>query len=216
MHGWGGSTDSFLGLAKQLANNFRVTLVDFYGHGKTPFPDRELVLDDYVKSVYEIIKHYKMKSVSIVAHSFGGRVALKLAHKYGYVLDRLILIDSAGIKPRRGVKYHYKVLRHKLLKKLHIKHKSGSADYNKLKGVEKKTFINIVNEDLTDILEKITLPTLIIWGNKDKDTPIYMAKKLNRKLCSSGLVVIKDAGHFSYLDKPGRVLIIIRSFMSEG
>ncbi len=167
-------------------------------------------------SVYEIIKHYKMKSVSIVAHSFGGRVALKLAHKYGYVLDRLILIDSAGIKPRRGVKYHYKVLRHKLLKKLHIKHKSGSADYNKLKGVEKKTFINIVNEDLTDILEKITLPTLIIWGNKDKDTPIYMAKKLNRKLCSSGLVVIKDAGHFSYLDKPGRVLIIIRSFMSEG
>ena len=216
MHGWGGSTDSFLGLAKQLSTNFRVTLVDFYGHGKTPYPDRELTLDDYVLSVYEIIKHYKMKSASIIAHSFGGRVALKLAYKYGYILDRLILIDSAGIKPRRGVKYHYKVFRHKILKKLHIKHKSGSADYNKLRPSEKKTFINIVNENLTDILHKITVPTLIIWGNKDKDTPIYMARKLNKKLCSGGLVIIKDAGHFSYLDKPGRVLIIIRSFMSEG
>ncbi|HHU43629.1 MAG: alpha/beta hydrolase [Clostridia bacterium] len=216
LHGWGGGVDSFIGLAKQLSNHFKVTLVDFYGHGKTPFPDKVLTLDDYVKSVVDIIQHYKMKSVTLIAHSFGGRVALKLAYKYGYMLDKLILIDSAGIRPRRGLKYYSKVLLHKTLKKLKIKRQMGSADYRKLNGVQKRTFVNIVNEDLTDILNQITLPTLIIWGNKDKETPIYMARKLHRKLCSSGLVVIKEAGHFCYLEKPAKVLIIIRSFLSEG
>lgn len=216
LHGWGGSTDSFLGLARQLSNYYTVTVVDFYGFGKTPHPDYPLYLDDYVKSIVDIINHYKMTSVSLVGHSFGGRVALKFASKYGYMLERLVLIDSAGIKPRRGIKYYYRVYKHKLLKRLNIAHKAGSDDYRKLAPLMQKTFINIVNENLYPILPKITLPTLLIWGNKDKDTPIYMARKLNKKLTGSGIIVLKNAGHYSYLEQPLKVMLAIKSFVSEG
>lgn len=214
MHGWGGDTSSFLSLAKQFSNNYRITLVDFYGFGATPHPEFSLFIDDYVQSIVAIIEHYKMINVVLVAHSFGGRVALKLASHYGYMLEKVVLIDSAGIKPRRGIKYYYKVLRHKLLRRLKIDHKAGSKDYNKLSAVEKKTFVNVVNEHLNKILPMVTLPTLIIWGNKDKETPIYMARKLNKKIIGSGLVIIEKAGHFSYLDQPFKVFLILKSFIT--
>ena len=139
---------------------------------------------------------------------------MKLAYKYGYMLDKLALIDSAGIKPRRGLKYYCRLYRHKLLNLLKIHHQAGSEDYRKLSPLQRKTFVNIVNEDLSGILDKITLPTLIIWGNKDKETPIYMARKLNRKIRGSGLVVLKNAAHYSYLDFPLRVFLILRSFFA--
>lgn len=191
-------------------------MVDFYGFGNTPHPDYALTLDDYVKAIVDLINHYKMKSVSIVGHSFGGRVALKIASRYGYMLERMVLIDSAGIKPRRTLKYYYKLYRHKLLKLLKIPHTAGSQDYRNLSPVMRKTFVNIVNENLSPLLSKITVPTLIIWGNKDKETPIYMARKFNKKIIGSGLVVLKNAGHYSYLEQPLKVLLILKSFMSEG
>lgn len=187
--------------------------MDFYGFGETPHPDYALCLDDYVFSIISIINHYKMKNVILVAHSFGGRVALKIAYKYGYMLEKMILIDAAGIKPRRNIKYFYRVLRHKILKKLKIKHKSGSSDYRQLTEIKKKTFINIIKEDLKGILENITLPTLIIWGEKDKETPMYMAKKLNKKIANSGLVILKGVGHYSYIDKPMQAFLAIKSFL---
>lgn len=205
-----------MGLAKQLCADYRVTLLDFYGFGDTPHPDHVLVLDDFVQSVIDIIQHYKMKNVILVAHSFGGRVAIKIASKYGYLLEKMALIDSAGLRPRRGVRYYYKILRHKLLKFLKIPHKAGSSDYRQLPDIKKKTFINIVNENLSGLLPKVTLPTLIVWGNNDKETPIYMARKLNKGIIGSGLVVLKGAGHHSYLDRPFEVLLILKSFLAEG
>ncbi len=204
-----------MGLAKQLCKEFRVTLLDFYGFGDTPHPEHALTLDDFVQSVIDIIQFYKMKSVILVSHSFGGRVAIKIASKYGYLLEKMVLIDAAGLRPRRGAQYYYKLLRHKILKTLKIPHKAGSSDYRQLPDIKKKTFVNIVNENLAALLPKITLPTLIIWGNNDKETPIYMARKLNKGIVGSGLVVLKGAGHHSYLDRPFDVLLIIKSFLAE-
>ncbi len=216
LHGWGGSIDSFMGLGKSLSNRFRVTLIDFYGFGKTPHPAKPLMLNDYVESVLEIIKQYDMHSINIIAHSFGGRVAIKLTAKYEYLCEKLVLIDSAGLKPRRTIKYYYRVIRHRLLKLLKIPHKAGSKDYQQLSPIMKKTFVNVVNENLYHLLGNITTPTLIIWGNKDKETPIYMARKLNKKIVGSGLVVLNGAGHYSYLEQPTRVLLILNSFLLEG
>lgn len=205
-----------MGLAKQLCGEYRVTLLDFYGFGETPHPDFALSLDDFVQSVITLINYYKMKNVILVAHSFGGRVAIKIAAKYGYLLEKMVLVDAAGLKPRRGVRYHYRLLRHKILKALKVPHKAGSADYRQLPSIKKKTFVNIVNENLTALLPKVTLPTLIVWGNNDKETPIYMARKLNKKIMGSGLVVLKNAGHYSYLDRPFEFLLILKSFLAEG
>ncbi|NCA93027.1 alpha/beta hydrolase, partial [bacterium] len=194
LHGWGGSVASFFGAGKDLSKYFRITLLDFYGFGDTPHPNKELFLDDYVSSVIEIIDYYKMSNVILVGHSFGGRVAIKIAAKHGYLLEKIVLVDSAGILPRRGLKYYFKIYFHKLCKKIGIKHLGGSKDYRALPAIMKQTFKNIVNEDLLPLVKKITLPTLLIWGDKDKETPIYMAKLMHKNIIGSGLIIFRGLG----------------------
>lgn len=215
LHGWGGSTASFYNTATRLSKNYRVTLIDFYGFGKTPMPDYPLYVSDYAQSIIELIDHYKMNDVILIGHSFGGRVAIYIASKYGYLLNKLILVDSAGLKPRRCLIYYYKILKHKIFRRFGIKHKSGSKDYQKLNNIEKQTFKNIVNDDLTYLAKKITLPTLIFWGSKDKETAIYMARKLKKFINGSCLIIFNGAGHFSYVEQPDIFYKLVVTFLSE-
>ena len=192
-----------------------MTLLDFYGFGRSSHPDVALTLDDYVLGVVSILRKYNMHEVTLVCHSFGGRVGIKLAAKYPYYIKKIVLADSAGLKPRRGIIYYSKVFIHKFLTKLHIEHTSGSEDYKKLNGKMRETFKNIVNEDLSDECRKVKADTLIIWGNKDKDTPIYMARKLHRLIRKSMVIVFKGCGHFAYLERNARFCIIVESFLSN-
>lgn len=216
LHGWGGDIRSFFACAQIVATKYRVTLVDLYGFGQTPPLQYPATVEDYAKSIVEIINHYKMRSAYIVAHSFGGRIAIRLAAQYGYLIDGIVLADSAGMRPRRGVVYYYRVFRHKVLNKLRIKHEAGSEDYKKLSGVMRQTFKNIVNEAQDSEVKKITLPILIIWGDKDKDTPIYMAKRIYKKTPTSSLIVFKGEGHFAYLYNNRAFSDIILKFFAEG
>lgn len=216
LHGWGGSIASFYGAGQSLSKCFRVTLVDFYGFGNTIHPDSPLNLDDYVNSIVNIINHYRMQNVLLVGHSFGGRVAIKLAQKYGHLVGKIVLCDSAGIIPKRRIKYYFKVYLHKLLRKLGFNHAGGSKDYKSLNSVMKQTFKNIVNEDLTALTKKVTAPTMIIWGDKDKETPIYMAKMLHKNIPNSGLVIFKNCGHFAYIERQDIFYAILIKFFLEG
>lgn len=210
LHGWGGDVRSFLFVAKNLS--VTSTLVDFYGFGKTPHPDYPLTVKDYVDGVIELMDFLKIEKATFVGHSFGGRVAIYIAAKYPKRVDKLVLVDSAGIKPRRGIKYRVKVFAHKILKKFG-KGLKGSDDYRVLSPVMKKTFQNVVNYDETHLLKDIKADTAIFWGEKDKDTPLYMAKKLNKKIASSHLFLLTNAGHFSYLDNSGYFLRVISAFI---
>lgn len=216
LHGWGGSTASFSAAADVLSGGFRTTLVDFYGFGKTPSPGYPLRLDDFADSVADVVKYYGMREVTLVGHSFGGRVAVRVASKYGRLLNSLVLVDSAGIRPRRGLRYYGKIYSHKLKTFLGIPHEAGSEDYRKLDDVGKQTFKNIVNEDLSRELYRITLPTLLIWGDKDRETPIYMAKRMYGRIAGSGLIILEGAGHFSYLEAHGLFCAVLAEFVSGG
>lgn len=190
-------------------------MVDFYGFGETPHPAYPLSLEDYSKSISNIIKFYKMEDVVLIGHSFGGRVAILQSIECNRIIG-MILVDSAGIRPKRKLSYYYKVLKYKICKKIGIRNiKSGSDDYNKLNGAMKKTFVNIVNKDLTPYLNKITIATLIIWGENDKETPLYMAKKLNKYIKYSKLHILEGAGHYSYLDNYNQFIGIVKNFLDK-
>ena len=75
---------------------------------------------------------------------------------------------------------------------------------------------NIVNEDLTKYLINIKTETLIIWGENDESTPIKDAYKMNKLIRSSGLVVIKGASHFCYLEYPGYIKVILDKYLKGG
>ena len=63
----------------------------------------------------------------------------------------------------------------------------------------RQVFVNVVNEDLTELAKNVSKPTLLLWGRKDKETPSYMARKLRRNIKNSRLVYL-NGGHFSFLD----------------
>lgn len=216
LHGWGGSTESFMGLAKNLSAFFNIILVDFYGFGKTPMPERDLCVDDYALSIIDLINYYKLTKVSLVCHSFGGRVGIKIAARYGDLIDKLILVDSAGLIPRRSIKYYSRVVINKINKCLKLNKICGSSDYKRLNGISRVTFKNIISEDLSPYLNSINNSTLIIWGDKDKDTPIYMGRKLHKNIRKSYLIVFQRCGHFAYIERHRLFCRIVKYFLSGG
>ncbi len=220
LHGWGGSLNSFRGLEDYLIKNgYSVVNIDFPAFGNSDMPNEYFCLDDYVKIIKEIIEFLGQEKVDIVAHSFGGRVGIKLAGTTDCV-NKLVLVDSAGIKPKFSLKRYLKIRKYKFLKFLNkIKltkkdlSKYGSEDYIALPPQMKSIFIRIVNEDLISFLPKIKCPTLLVWGENDESTPLYMAHKMNKYIKNSGLVVFKNSGHFSYLQNHNQFCLIVDSFL---
>ena len=81
--------------------------------------------------------------------------------------------------------------------------------------VMRATFNKVINLDLTDKLKYIEQPTLLIWGENDTDTPLYMANLMEKKIKDSGLVVLEKSGHFSYLDSSQKYLVIVNEFFKK-
>lgn len=201
LHGWGGSGKVMQPVA-DLLTGYKVILPDMYGFGKSEEKDTDL--DGYVDGVIEILKGEKVDRCTVVGHSFGGRVGIRLAVRYPDLVAELVLIDSAGIKPKRGLKYYCKVYWYKISKRMHLQRKCrGSGDYEVLSDVMRRTFVRVVNTYQNKELGSIRCPTAIIWGRSDKETPMYMARKLQRGISGSTLRVI-EGGHFAYIDSPNQ------------
>lgn len=210
LHGWGGNNESFAPVFDSLKKHFRVVAPDFWGFGKSSPPDCPDGADIfwYAERTKEFLDALGIDRADVVAHSFGGRVSLVLADRYPDLFCKAVFCDIAGMKPKSGVKKKIKILNYKIKKRL-VKlkiidakslEKYGSDDYRRLDGAMQKTFVKVVNNHLESQAKNTKAETLLVWGREDRDTPLYMAKKLNRLIKNSGLVVIEGAGHFSYLD----------------
>ena len=185
------------------------------GFGKSPKLKSAYSLGDYVKSVYDFISECKIDSYDLLAHSFGGRIAIRLA-SIDSRLDKIILTGSAGLKPRRSLSYYIRVYAYKLLKKFlpeKLLKNFGSSEYKSLGGVMRQSYIKIVNTHQDGELDAIKNKTLIIFGKEDKSTPLYMAKKLNQKIKNSKLIIIEGAGHFAFIDKPQLFNVYLKEFL---
>lgn len=208
LHGWGGSINSFLFVQKKLSDKVNTINLDFFGFGSSDQPSHIYDTYLYALSVYELLVSNNIKTVSIVAHSFGGRVAILLCSLFDIKVEKLVLVSSAGLKPKRGMGYYTKVYVYKsikwLVKKGWLNKKMlehfGSLDYKQLSPIMKQTFIKIVNQNLKCYLKFIEAKTLIVWGQNDKTTPLYMAKVLHKNIKQNELLVYKNCGHFCYLE----------------
>jgi pimeloyl-ACP methyl ester carboxylesterase len=143
------------------------------------------------------------------------------------MVNKIVLVDSAGLIPKRGAKYYIKVYSFKILRFIYknlffwIKNdkrmekfykRFGSDDYQDSSGVMRKILVRVVNENLKDLLKDIKASTLLIWGDHDMDTPLYMAHIMEKEIKDSGLVVFEGAGHYSYLDDFGKFKAVINAF----
>jgi len=208
LHGWGGSTNSFLSVAKRLSSDYKVILIDFYGFGKSKFPQNPIDTYEYAIQLFLFLKRKGIDRLDIVAHSFGGRVAIVLASMFELDIDNLILANSAGVLPKRTIAYRIKIAKYKLYKKLRkyklISDKKlstfGSDEYKQLDSLQKISYVKIVNQGLEYLLKIIKSKTLLVWGDDDNTTPINMAKVIKNNISNSSLYIYKGSGHFCYVD----------------
>lgn len=183
-----------------------------YGFGNTPAL-KDYTLQDYCDGAIELINHLSLEDVTVIGHSFGGRVAIRLAASCDKIKS-IVLIDSAGMKPRLTLKKIFRNVKYKLRKALRMNTSScGSSDYRALAPDMRKTFINVIHTYQEEELRHINIPTLIIWGKRDKDTPMYMAKRLARGIKGARLAVL-DGGHYSYVDSHSAFIMRLRSFLN--
>ena len=225
--GWGNTTKTFYSIINQFKDKYTIYTLDYPGFGKSPIPTKDLTIYNYTDLIINFLKDNKIINPIIIAHSFGGRITTLLTGYYKINISKLILFDIASIKPKKSIKTKLKEKIYKSLKKLinilpnkeKLQNKLinyfGSTDYKSLPPTMHKTFINIINEDLTKYLKYITSETLLIWGEKDIDTPLKDAYKMNSLIKESALIIYPNASHYSYLDYPILTNNIINEFIKE-
>lgn len=219
LHGWGANGDCWQGIINPLKKRYCVVCVDFYGFGKSVLPPQGSDLSFYAEKISLLLDFLGVKKVNIVAHSFGGRVAILLTAKHPEKVEKLTLISSAGLKRFSLVKslkiLHYKIVKRFVKMKLvgaeKLK-KFGSADFRALKGGLEGTFISVTQQDLSEFLPQIACPTLLIWGKKDNQTPLWIAEKMKRKIPLSELIFIGN-GHFGAFENPTLTSAVLSSFI---
>lgn len=228
LHGWGCTHDIFRNLHAILEKDFKVYAIDFPGFGKSSVPTEVWGVEEYTRMLEIFIRELNIENPVLLGHSFGGRVAILYASRNP--VEKVILVDAAGVRPRRTAKYYVKVYSYKLYKKLlpllvgrekaaeqieSYRKKAGSEDYKNLSGTMRKIFVKVVNEDLKKVMSRITASVLLIWGENDTATPLRDAKIMNKRIKDSGLVIFKNAGHYSFLDKPYDFQAVLNSFLSH-
>lgn len=179
-------------------------------------------LDKYVEWLKKLIN--KENKVILLGHSNGGRISIAFAQKYPQKVEKLILVDSAciyhnelSIRLKRFIfrniaKVGKKISSSENLRKLIYKI-AREGDYSNSTPNQRKTMINLINTDLTDVLNKIKTPTLIIWGKQDKVTPLSDGLILHQHIKGSKLKVIDEAGHSPQFTHPMKVAKEINEYL---
>lgn len=233
LQGWGTDLGVYDSVADSMKENYRVIQFDFPGFGGSDEPTEAWNVDAYADFFCKFLEKLGVEKASLIGHSYGGRVIIKLAARdmLPFEIEKIVLIDSAGILPRKSFSQKMKIKRYKIMKKilnLNIiyalfpelvddwRSRQGSADYRNATPIMRRCLVMAVNEDLTGLLPKIKQDTLLIWGDKDTATPISDAKMMEEKIPNAGLAVLEGTGHFSFLEKPVVFRNIMRSYFQMG
>ena len=233
-HGWGANKELFQALISTLAARYRVAAPDTPGFGQSQEPGEAWSLEDYCAFSKAFIDHVagpEDKEVILAGHSHGGRIRLVGSGMLERKVQKLILIDSAGIVHEKTPEQMRRIKRYKRGKKIlslppvkalfphaleRLQSKSGSADYRMASPVMRQSMVKVVNEDVREYLPRIEAETLLVWGDQDQDTPLADGQLMERLIPGSGLAVLAGAGHFSFLDRQYQFLAVMRSFLGIG
>jgi pimeloyl-ACP methyl ester carboxylesterase len=217
LHGWGVDINLVWPLAVRLAPlGYRVYALDLPGFGQSAPPPVAWDAHDYARMVLAYLDYHDLARVNLFGHSFGGRLGLLLGAEHGDRIARMVLANSAGIRPEPPRMAQLRLKTYKRLRDgLHsaglgglserlrawYSARYGSADFQSSSGVMRETFIKVVNDDLRDYAARVQPPTLLLWGDRDEDTPLWQGKLLEQLIPDAGLVIYEGAGHYCYLDR---------------
>lgn len=228
LHGWLTDLESMRPLTTNLVKRFKVYLVDVVGFGKSDLPEEPLNSKDFAEFLQEFMEKLKIENPVLIGHSNGGRIIINAVGRKMVKAKKIVLIDSAGIKPHHSASYYLKIGIFKAGKlilnilpntkgikefKDKLRSNVGSSDYKASPTVLKDTMNIILKEDVKDLLPNIDVPTLLIWGSLDTATPISDAKTMEKLIPNCGLVEYPYGTHFSYIENIENCKLVLDSFL---
>jgi pimeloyl-ACP methyl ester carboxylesterase len=228
LHGWGAHIESVAPILAALEGASELIALDLPGFGESDPPDQTWDVDSYARFMIQFLDELGVGRAHLVGHSHGGRVSIALAADEPERVGRLLLVDSAGLRPKRGWRYRRRVAVAKLGRlaaavggqpgrrlQERMRARVASRDYLEASEAMRGTFRAVIAADLSDRLPRIGAPTLLVWGDRDDDTPLWMGHRMEELIPDAGLVVLEGAGHYSYADSPGQFRAVARRFLLE-
>ena len=222
LHGWAYDTSKWDLLIAELEKSnmpFKMLKIP----GLTAPLDEVWSLADYLEWLSREVKKIDGKVV-LLGHSNGGRIASAFTAQNPEKVAELILIDSAGIISRSlktklkkvtfasAAKIGKRFIKSNLLKNLLYK-AAREQDYNEANPIVKKTMVNLISADLESVFAKIKVPTLIIWGENDRVTPLSDGKKIHSLILGSKFEIIKGAKHSPQFTNSEEVFSLVKKFV---
>ena len=229
LQGWGTTLEVYDSVAACINEKYKVVQLDLPGFGKSTEPREGWNVDGFADFFVSFMQALDIKKATLLGHSYGGRVIIKLAARaeLPFEIEKIVLVDAAGVLPKKTPAQMRKIKRYKILKKIvntklvdtlfhdqaeAWKKRQGSADYRAASPRMRECLVKAVNEDLTELFPHIKQEVLLIWGENDTATPLSDAKLMEERMPDAGLAAIANAGHFSFLDQPVIFRNIMRSY----
>ena len=225
LHWWGGSSESWEKIAKELSKDFFVIVPDFPCASKLEECNKIYTLDDYVDLLSNLVDKLNLNKFYLLWHSNWGAIATKFTVKYPEKIIKLFLNNSAWIRKDKKTSFKRKIFKilstflkpifkitlFKKIKPLFYK-AIGAHDYLNAQSNpnKKQTFLNMINEDLQNFFTQIKVPTILIWWENDTYTPLSHWKKINQLIASSKFIVIPNVRHWIHLQNPEKLLETIK------
>ena len=233
LQGWGTEMSLYDSVAAAVNDRYRVIQFDLPGFGNSDEPREPWNVDAYADFFCSFMEALGIKKAVLLGHSYGGRVIIKLAARESipFEIEKIVLVDSAGVMPERSASQKFKVRMYKIKRNFltskpvhsmfpevidYWMSKQGSEDYRNASPMMKKCLVMAVNEDLQHLMPSVKQEVLLVWGDLDMDTPISDAHKMEEKMPNAALVMLKGTDHFSFLYKPVEFRNILRAFLKIG
>lgn len=227
LHGWASRLKNWEEFKNLLIKaNYKVFMPVLPGFGEKKLTS-VWDLENYNNWLEDYLKKLNLKSFCLLGHSFGGSLAINYSGKNPKNLTKLILISSSGLRKKYAFKKVFFLLAAKSGKVLfclpplmymkefwrRIFYRLIKAnDYYNADKIMKGTLQKVLKQDLTSALKKIRAPALIIWGRKDKDTPLDNAFIMNKEIKGSKLIIYDKAGHRAPFEKSKEITQEIKKF----
>jgi len=214
LHGLGASSRWWFPLFPELTSaQLRIIAPDLPGFGRTPGPT--LSIKDAARIVVELADHHKLGHFFLAGHSMGGAIAAQIAADYGGRVRRLILVDSAGIPHRLSGRWVGRVMRPWAWCPLGF-YRTLLGDLIRSGPGNMRAGIREVRRyDIRPLLDRIEMPTLLIWGEKDSLIPVENGREIANGLTHGRLEVISKARHLPMVSDPSATSQLILKFLKE-
>jgi len=237
LHGLGADSSSWALTAPALADRFHVYAPDQIGFGQSDKPKINYRVGTMVDFLYGFMKQLNIDRATLVGNSLGGWIALAFALAHPDRVQKIVLVDSAGISDERlslsapellrrlnpstlagtrealqNIVYDTQMITDQVVENFFVARLKKGDSYT----IDKFLESVLRGEDFLDgKLSAIRAPTLIIWGREDKLTPLTMGEQFAREIKGAELVVFDKCGHIPQIEKPAQFNAALLKFLSQ-